>query len=66
MGQEVDSVFRGESMDNVALLKNLYEAFGRGDMPIVLGAVSPDIKWYEAESNPYVPSGEPWVRTARS
>src|SRR5262245_54344932 len=48
-------------MDNVDLLKNLYEAFGRGDIPTVLGAMSPHIKWYEAESNPYMPSGEAWV-----
>ena len=48
-------------MDNVRLLKNLYEAFGRGDIPTVLGAMSPDIKWHQAESNPYQPSGEAWV-----
>jgi ketosteroid isomerase-like protein len=48
-------------MDNVNLLKNLYQAFGRGDIPTVLGAMAPDIHWYEAESNPYRPSGEPWV-----
>ncbi len=48
-------------MSNVALLKNLYDAFGRGEMPTVLGAMSPDIRWYQAESNPYNPSGEAWV-----
>jgi len=48
-------------MDNVKLLKSLYDAFGRGDIPAVLGAMSPDIKWYQAESNPYRPSGEAWV-----
>ena len=48
-------------MDNVRLLKSLYDAFGRGDVPTVLGAMSPDIKWYQAESNPYMPSGEALV-----
>jgi ketosteroid isomerase-like protein len=48
-------------MDNVSLLKNLYAAFGRGDMPTVLGAMSPDIHWHEAEGNPYMPSGEALV-----
>lgn len=48
-------------MDNVSLLKGLYEAFGRGDIPTVLGAMSPDIKWHQAESNPYMPSGAAWV-----
>jgi len=48
-------------MDNVSLVKNLYAAFGRGDVPAVLGAMSGDIKWYQAEGNPYMPSGEAWV-----
>jgi hypothetical protein len=48
-------------MDNVGLLKSLYEAFGRGDIQTVLGTMSPDIKWHEAEGNPYRPSGEAWV-----
>ena len=48
-------------MDNVRLLKNLYDAFGHGDIPTVLGSMSPDIRWHQAESNPYMPSGEAWV-----
>lgn len=48
-------------MGNVSVLKSLYEAFGRGDVPAVLGAMSPDIRWHQAESNPYMPSGEAWV-----
>ena len=39
-------------MDNVTILKGLYGAFGRGDIPTVLGAMSPGIRWYESESNP--------------
>jgi len=48
-------------MNNMSLLKNLYDAFGRGDIASVLGAMSPEIEWYEAESNPYMPSGKAWV-----
>ena len=48
-------------MNNVDLLKSLYAAFGRGDIPSVLAGMSTDIRWYQAESNPYMPSGEPWV-----
>jgi len=48
-------------MSNVTIVSDLYEAFGRGDIPSVLGAMDPGIRWYEAESNPYMPSGEPWV-----
>ena len=43
-----DVPIRGESMDNVTLMKGFYDAFGRGDIPTVLGAMSPGIKWYEA------------------
>ena len=39
-------------MDNVSFLKDVYDAFGRGDIPTVLGAMSPEIKRHEAESNP--------------
>ena len=48
-------------MDNVSFLKSLYAAFGRGDIPSVLAAMSAEIKWHQAESNPYMPSGEAWV-----
>ena len=48
-------------MRGAEVIANLYEAFGRGDIPAVLGAMDPQIRWHEAESNPYMPSGEPWV-----
>jgi ketosteroid isomerase-like protein len=48
-------------VSNVEFMKNLYDAFGRGDIPAVLGAMSPAIRWYQAENNPYNPSGEAWV-----
>lgn len=48
-------------MDNVEVMKGLYDAFGRGEIPTVLGAMSPAIKWHQAENNPYRPSGEAWV-----
>lgn len=48
-------------MNNATFLKSLYDAFGRGDIPTVLGGMSPDIKWHEAEGNPYMLSGEAMV-----
>lgn len=48
-------------MDNVTLMKNLYDAFARGDIAAVLGAMSPDIRWHQAEGNPYMPTGQAWV-----
>jgi uncharacterized protein len=37
----------------VDVVKSIYEAFARGDVPAVLGAFAEDIEWYEAEGMPY-------------
>ena len=34
-------------------VQNLYAAFARGDIPTVLGAMAPEIRWTEAEGGPY-------------
>lgn len=47
------------SEGNVAVVRGLYEAFGRGDIPAVLGAMSPDIVWNEAENFLYA-DGNPY------
>jgi len=41
------------SQDNVGLIRSLYEAFGRGEVPVVLGAMDPTMQWNEAENFPY-------------
>lgn len=38
---------------NVETARALYDAFAQGDVPTVLGAMSPDIHWTEAEGGPY-------------
>lgn len=38
---------------SVEVVRGIYDAFGRGDMAGVLGAMADDIKWYEAEGLPY-------------
>ena len=35
------------------VVRGVYEAFGRGDVPAVLGAMADDIEWHEAEGMPY-------------
>ena len=37
---------------NAGVVKGLYEAFGRGDVPAVLGGMTEDIEWNEAEGMP--------------
>lgn len=38
---------------NVELLKGLYEAFAKGDVPTVLGALDEKVDWQEPESLPF-------------
>ncbi|MEA2217370.1 MAG: uncharacterized protein QOK19_2931 [Solirubrobacteraceae bacterium] len=38
---------------NVEIVKGVYAAFARGDVPAVLEAFSDDIEWFEAEGMPY-------------
>ena len=46
--------------NNVQLIRDAYDCFGRGDIPTLLGMMDPNMQWSEAEGNPYQPSGEPW------
>ncbi len=38
---------------NTELVKSLYAAFAKGDVPAVLGAMAPDVRWTEAAGGPY-------------
>ena len=49
------------SQSNVDLAKRVYELFGRGDIPGVLGLFDAQIEWREAEGNPYQPDGAAWI-----
>lgn len=40
-------------MSSLELIQSVYDAFARGDVPAVLGALSPDVEWTEAEGFPY-------------
>jgi hypothetical protein len=40
-------------MGNVEFMRDLYGAFATGDIPKVLGSMSDDIEWSEAEGNPW-------------
>ena len=48
-------------MSNVKMLRELYGAFGRGDIAAGLAAFDAKIEWHAAESHPYAPGGGPWV-----
>ena len=48
------------SQENVNVIRGLYEAFARGDVPTIIAALDSEVEWWEAEnfiyadSNPYV------------
>jgi ketosteroid isomerase-like protein len=48
-------------MSNVQIAKDIYAAFGRGDIPTVMAMFDPEIRWQEAEGNPHQPDGVKWV-----
>lgn len=39
--------------DNVEMIRGVYDAFARGDIEAVLGALAPTVVWTEAEGFPY-------------
>lgn len=41
------------SADNVEVVRSIYEAFGRGDVDAVFGAMTTDIEWDESPGMPY-------------
>ena len=49
------------SQSNLDLIQGIYAAFARGDIPAVLGAMSPDIVWNEAEHNLPLADGNPYI-----
>jgi uncharacterized protein len=40
-------------VSNLKLVQSVYDAFGKGDIPTVLGSLSPEVQWTEAEGFPY-------------
>jgi ketosteroid isomerase-like protein len=40
-------------MSNLDSVRGVYDAFAKGDIPSVLGFLSPDVEWTEAEGFPY-------------
>ena len=48
------------SKQNVDLIRGIYDGFAAGDVAAVLGAMSPDIVWNEAENFPYA-DGNPYL-----
>lgn len=41
------------SQENVNVVRDIYEAFGRGNIPAVLATLDPNIEWIAANNSPY-------------
>jgi uncharacterized protein len=48
-------------MNNIDTVKQIYEAFGRGDIPVIIDKLDPNIEWDVEVSTP----GVPWLQPRR-
>lgn len=48
------------SAENVKTIEGMYAAFATGDVPTILGALDPNVEWWEAENFIYA-DGNPYV-----
>ena len=46
---------------NVATVKRIYEAFGRGDIPVIVGYLSDNVQWESWANNYAQNAGVPWL-----
>jgi ketosteroid isomerase-like protein len=51
--------------DNLTTVASIYEAFGRGDVPAILAALSEDVQWEEWADNHAQKFGVPWLQHRR-
>ena len=48
--------------DNLAVIGAIYEAFGKGDIPTILGHLADDVRWEEWADNSAQKAGVPWLQ----
>ena len=48
-------------MSNLDTVQSLYEAFGRGDIPTILGHLADDVAWHQFDDNTAIAAGVPWL-----
>jgi ketosteroid isomerase-like protein len=49
-------------MSNLATVKAIYEAFGRGDVPAILDVIADDCEWEAWSDNSAVKANVPWLQ----
>jgi uncharacterized protein len=58
--RERDGRAYGRRMDNIATVKDIYAAFGRGDIPAILDRMADDVDWDPAPTSGR-DAGVPWL-----
>jgi len=48
--------------DNLAVIGAIYEAFGKGYIPTILGHLADDVRWEEWSDNTAQKAGVPWLQ----
>ena len=48
-------------MSNLATVQKIYEAFGAGDIPTILGVLADDVAWEAWDGNSSAAAGLPWM-----
>ena len=49
-------------MSNLATIKEIYEAFGRGDVPVILSKLADDVEWEKWDDNFAQQADVPYLR----
>jgi ketosteroid isomerase-like protein len=48
--------------NHLATVGAIYEAFGKGDIPTILGYMADDVRWEEWDDNSAQRAGVPWLQ----
>jgi ketosteroid isomerase-like protein len=48
-------------VSNIATVQGIYEAFGKGDVPAILGVLADEVEWESWADNSAVKAGVPWM-----
>lgn len=51
--------------NHLATVGAIYEAFGKGDIPTILGCMADDVHWEEWDDNSAQRAGVPWLQPRR-
>jgi ketosteroid isomerase-like protein len=50
------------TVSNIGVVQDIYEAFGRGDVPAILAALADDVSWERWDDNSAQKAGVPWMQ----